>query len=62
MGGLHFYLINRTLDDLSQQASLISMYSLVGRIRMISSDAVFEGAGENRQSHRRVLQAPSDDL
>jgi c-di-GMP-related signal transduction protein len=35
---------NRTLHDTSQQASLITMYSLVGRIRMISSDAVLIAA------------------
>jgi hypothetical protein len=34
----------RTLDDTSQQASLITMYSLVGRIRMISSQAVLTSA------------------
>jgi hypothetical protein len=41
---LYFDSINRTLDDLSQQSSLIAMYSLVGRIRMISSEAVLKAA------------------
>ena len=41
---LYFDSINRTLDDVSQQASLIKMYSLVGRIRMISSEAVLTAA------------------
>ena len=41
---LYFDSVNRTLDDTSQQASLITMYSLVGRIRMISSEAVLTSA------------------
>jgi hypothetical protein len=44
VGNLYFDSINRTLDDASQQASLITMYSLVGRIRMISSEAVLTSA------------------
>jgi hypothetical protein len=44
VGNLYFDSINRTLDDVSQQSSLITMYSLVGRIRMISSDAVLASA------------------
>ncbi len=44
VGNLYFDSVNRTLDDMSQQASLITMYSLVGRIRMISSDAVLTSA------------------
>ena len=44
VGNLYFDSINRTLDDASQQSSMISMYSLVGRIRMISSDAVLNAA------------------
>ena len=39
-GNLYFDSINRTLDEASQQTSMINMYSLVGRIRMISSEAV----------------------
>jgi hypothetical protein len=44
VGNLYFDSINRTLEDVSQQASLIKMYSLVGRIRMISSEAVLKAA------------------
>ena len=44
VGNLYFDSINRTLDEVSQQASLITMYSLVGRIRMISSEAVLTSA------------------
>jgi hypothetical protein len=41
---LYFDSINRTLDNVSQQTSLIKMYSLVGRIRMISSAEVLAAA------------------
>jgi hypothetical protein len=44
VGNLYFDSVNRTLDDMSQQASMIKMYSLVGRIRMISSEAVLTAA------------------
>ena len=44
VGNLYFDSINRTLDEASQQASLIKMYSLVGRIRMISSEGVLTSA------------------
>ena len=44
VGNLYFDSINRTLDDAPKQASLITMYSLVGRIRMISSEAVLTSA------------------
>jgi hypothetical protein len=44
VGNLYFDSIHRTLDDASQQASLITMYSLVGRIRMISSEGVLTAA------------------
>jgi hypothetical protein len=43
-GKLYLDSLNRTLDDTSQQASLITMYSLVGRIRMISSEVVLTSA------------------
>jgi hypothetical protein len=36
--------LNRTLNDIPQQASTIVMYSLFGRIRMISSEAVSNAA------------------
>jgi hypothetical protein len=36
--------LNRNLDDLAAQPSLITMYSLTGRIRMISSEAVLAAA------------------
>jgi hypothetical protein len=36
--------LSRTLDDLSAQPSLITMYSLIGRIRMISSEPVLAAA------------------
>jgi hypothetical protein len=44
VGNLYFDSVNRTLDDTSQMASLITMYALVGRIRMISSEAVLRSA------------------
>ena len=44
VGNLYLDSVNRTLDDTPQQASLITMYSLVGRIRMISSEAVLTAA------------------
>ena len=44
VGDLYFDSINRTLDEAPQQTSLIVMYSLVGRIRMISSEAVLKAA------------------
>ncbi|HET9523591.1 MAG TPA: hypothetical protein VFO90_05125 [Terrimicrobiaceae bacterium] len=44
VGNLYFDSIDRTLDDVSKQASLITMYSLVGRIRMISSEGVLTSA------------------
>ena len=62
VGNLYFDSVNRTLQDTSQQASLIRMYSLVGRIRMISSEAVLTSDRESCRGHRRVLQAPSNDL
>src|SRR5262245_58809731 len=44
IGNLYFDSIERGLSDVSQQASLIAMYSLVGRIRMISSAEVLRAA------------------
>jgi hypothetical protein len=44
VASLYFDSINRTVDDVSQQTSLIKMYSLVGRIRMISSQEVLTAA------------------
>ena len=44
VGDLYFDSIHRTLDDAPKQASLITMYSLVGRIRMISSEGVLTAA------------------
>ena len=44
VGNLYFDSINRTLDEAGQQSTMISMYSLVGRIRMISSDPVLKAA------------------
>ena len=44
VGNLYFDSIHRTLDDADQHSSMISMYSLVGRIRMISNEAVLKAA------------------
>lgn len=44
VGNLYFDSVNRTLDDTSQLASLMALYSLVGRIRMISSEPVLTAA------------------
>jgi hypothetical protein len=44
VGSLYFDSIHRTLDEADQHSSMISMYSLVGRIRMISSEAVLNAA------------------
>jgi hypothetical protein len=43
-GTFYFDSVNRTLDDTSHQASLMTMYSLVGRILMISCEAVLTSA------------------
>ena len=43
-GNLYLDSVNRTLLDTTQHASLMRMYSLVGRIRMISSEAVLTSA------------------
>jgi flagellar hook assembly protein FlgD len=44
VGNLYIDSLNRTLDDLSQQASIVTMYSLIGRIRMVSGEAVLTAA------------------
>ena len=44
VGNLYFDSVHRTLDDAEQHSSLITMYSLVGRIRMISSEGVLTAA------------------
>src|SRR5260370_25934694 len=44
VGNLYFVSVNRTLDDTSHQASLITLYSLVVRIRMISSELFLTSA------------------
>ncbi|HEU4679098.1 MAG TPA: hypothetical protein VFS35_06230 [Terrimicrobiaceae bacterium] len=44
VGSLYFDAIHRTLDDMSQQSSLMTMYALVGRIRMISMEPVLMAA------------------
>jgi hypothetical protein len=49
VGNLYFDSIHRTLDEAGQQTSMISMYSLVGRIRMISSEAVLKAAEDVAQ-------------
>jgi hypothetical protein len=41
---LYINSLSRTVDDLAHQASVVTMYSLVGRIRMISSEAVLKAA------------------
>ena len=45
-GNLYLDSVNRTLLDTTQHASLMRMYSLVGRIRMISSEAVLTSASK----------------
>ncbi len=44
VGGLYFDSIHRTLDDMSQQSTLMTMYALVGRIRVISTEPVLTAA------------------
>jgi len=61
VGNLYFDSINRTLDEVSQQASLITMYSLVGRIRMISSEAVLTSAEKVAEDIVESYK-PSDDF
>ena len=61
VGNLYFDSINRTLDEVSQQASLITMYSLVGRIRMISSEAVLTSAEKVAEDIVESYK-PCDDL
>ena len=41
---LYMESINRTLNDLAAEPSFLTMYSLIGRIRMISSEAVLMAA------------------
>jgi hypothetical protein len=41
---LYINSLNRTVDDLAEQASVVTMYSIVGRIRMISGEAVLNAA------------------
>ena len=41
---LYINSLNRTLDDFAQQASVVTMYSFVGRIRMVSGEAVLNAA------------------
>ena len=62
VGNLYFDSINRTLDEVSQQASLINN---VFACRPHPNDQQRRGLNGGREScrgHRRVLQAPSDDL
>ena len=44
VGDLYMDSLNRTLDDSSKQGSMFAMCSLIGRIRMISSEAVSTAA------------------
>ena len=62
VGNLYFDSVNRTLQDTSQQASLIRMYSLVGRIRMISSEAVLTSAEKLSAHNNAALGASHSDL
>jgi hypothetical protein len=51
--------IDRTLDDLATQPSFITMYSLIGRIRMISSEAVLMTAEKVAEDIIDAYKRPS---
>jgi hypothetical protein len=51
--------LNRTLDDLSAQPSLITTYSLIGRIRMISSEPVLAAAEKVAEDIIEAYRRPS---
>src|SRR5260370_31280166 len=62
VGNLYFDSVNRTLDDTSQHASLITLYSLVGRIRMISSEVVLTSAEKVAEDIVESYKRPSNEL
>jgi hypothetical protein len=62
VGNLYFDSIHRTLDEAGQQTSMISMYSLVGRIRMISSEAVLKAAEDVAQDIVESYKRPPMSL
>src|SRR4029450_5475400 len=51
--------LNRSLDDLATQPSLITTYSLVGRIRMISSEPVLTAAEKVVEDIIEAYRRPS---
>ena len=51
--------LNRTLDELSAQPSLIMTYSLIGRIRMISSEPVLAAAEKVAEDIIEAYKRPS---
>jgi len=51
--------LNRTLDDLFAQPSLITTYSLIGRIRMISSEPVLAAAEKVAEDIIEAYRRPS---
>ena len=51
--------LNRTLDDLATQPSHITMYSLLGRIRMLSSEPVLEAAEKIGEDIIEAYKCPS---
>jgi hypothetical protein len=58
VGNLYFDSIHRTLDDADQQGSMITMYTLIGRIRMISTDAVLTSAEKVAQDIVECYKRP----
>ena len=59
VANLYIGSLERTLNDLSQQASSIAMYSLIGRIRMISSEAVLTAAEKVAEDIIEAYKRPS---
>ena len=51
--------LDKTLEN---PVSLIGMYSLVGRIRLVSSDTVLAAAEKVRGRHCRFLPTSSDNI
>ena len=43
--------LNRTLDDVGKPAAFVAAYALLGRIRMISTEAVLEAAERVHPGH-----------
>ena len=52
--------LNRTLDDVGKPAAFVAAYALLGRIRMISTEAVLKAADRVIQDIIEAYNRPSD--